>query len=85
MVMALELRLHSPAGTEPNIYKWPLTSGRGAVSRCYCVPLLLLVTFFDLLTQHFNSIALSLSCDYLQPVFLLTNVFVCISPFTGQN
>ncbi|KAI9565726.1 putative histone-lysine N-methyltransferase [Daphnia sinensis] len=30
MVMALELRLHSPAGTEPNIYKWPLTSGRGA-------------------------------------------------------
>lgn len=31
MVMALELRLHSPAGTEPNVYKWPLTSGRGAV------------------------------------------------------
>ncbi|EFX76269.1 hypothetical protein DAPPUDRAFT_198981, partial [Daphnia pulex] len=30
MVMALELRLHSPAGTEPNVYKWPLTSGRGA-------------------------------------------------------
>ena len=32
MVMALELRLHSPAGAEPNVYKWPLTSGRGAVS-----------------------------------------------------
>ena len=52
MVMAMAtdmvLKLHSPAGAEPNIYKWPLTSGRGSVSFiiCYvllfqCVPLLL--------------------------------------------
>lgn len=32
MVMALELKLHSPAGAEPAVYQWPLTSGRGAVS-----------------------------------------------------
>ena len=31
MVMALELKLHSPAGAEPAVYKWPLTSGRGQV------------------------------------------------------
>ena len=34
MVMngTMELKLHSPAGTEPAVYKWPLTSGRGAVT-----------------------------------------------------
>ena len=33
MVMngTMELKLHSPAGQEPCVYKWPLTSGRGAV------------------------------------------------------
>jgi len=30
MVMAFELRLQSPAGAEPAVYKWPLTSGRGS-------------------------------------------------------
>lgn len=30
--MALELRLHSPAGAEPVMYQWPLTSGTGSVS-----------------------------------------------------
>lgn len=29
--MALELRLHSPAGAEPVVYQWPLTSGTGSV------------------------------------------------------
>lgn len=28
---ALELKLHSPAGAEPVLYTWPLTSGRGNV------------------------------------------------------
>lgn len=32
MNMALELRLHSPAGAEPVVYQWPLTSGTGSVS-----------------------------------------------------
>jgi hypothetical protein len=30
--MALELRLHSPAGAEPVVYQWPLTYGTGSVS-----------------------------------------------------
>ncbi|XP_067001599.2 histone-lysine N-methyltransferase, H3 lysine-79 specific [Anabrus simplex] len=30
MKMAGELRLHSPAGAEPVIYQWPLTSGSGS-------------------------------------------------------
>nr|XP_026494778.1 histone-lysine N-methyltransferase, H3 lysine-79 specific isoform X4 [Vanessa tameamea] len=28
--MALDLRLHSPAGAEPVVYTWPLTSGHGS-------------------------------------------------------
>ena len=28
----MELRLHSPAGAEPIVYQWPLTSGSGSVS-----------------------------------------------------
>ncbi|XP_028176324.1 histone-lysine N-methyltransferase, H3 lysine-79 specific isoform X2 [Ostrinia furnacalis] len=28
--MALDLRLHSPAGAEPIVYTWPLTSGHGS-------------------------------------------------------
>lgn len=28
----MELKLHSPAGAEPVLYTWPLTSGRGYVS-----------------------------------------------------
>ncbi|VEN53020.1 unnamed protein product [Callosobruchus maculatus] len=27
----MELKLHSPAGAEPVLYTWPLTSGRGNV------------------------------------------------------
>ena len=30
--MALELRLHSPAGAEAVVYQWPLTTGTGSVS-----------------------------------------------------
>lgn len=30
--MALELRLHSPAGAEAVVYQWPLTFGTGSVS-----------------------------------------------------
>lgn len=48
MVMALELRLHSPAGADPNVYKWPLTSGRGAVS-VNKVPLLFQTLRFNLI------------------------------------
>ncbi|KAG7310918.1 hypothetical protein JYU34_003757 [Plutella xylostella] len=29
-MMALDLRLHSPAGAEPVVYTWPLTSGHGS-------------------------------------------------------
>lgn len=29
---SLDLKLHSPAGVEPIIFHWPLTSGSGAVS-----------------------------------------------------
>lgn len=32
MEMALELRLHSPAGAEAVVYQWPLTFGTGSVS-----------------------------------------------------
>ena len=32
MAADLVLKLHSPAGAEPDIYKWPLTSGCGSVS-----------------------------------------------------
>ncbi|XP_046454653.1 histone-lysine N-methyltransferase, H3 lysine-79 specific-like isoform X2 [Daphnia pulex] len=30
MSKALELKLHSPAGSDPDVYEWPLTCGRGA-------------------------------------------------------
>jgi hypothetical protein len=48
MSKAFELKLHSPAGSDPDVYEWPLTYGRGAVSNC-ChysylgIPLLVLV------------------------------------------
>lgn len=29
----MELKLHSPAGAEPVLYTWPLTSGRGNVRK----------------------------------------------------
>lgn len=28
----MELRLHSPVGAEPVVYKWPMIIGRGSVS-----------------------------------------------------
>jgi hypothetical protein len=34
MSKAFELKLHSPAGSDPDVYEWPLTCGRGAVSNC---------------------------------------------------
>jgi hypothetical protein len=64
MVMALELRLHSPAGTEPNVYKWPLTSGRGAVS-FDCI-LQLLFILFDSGKKHI--------CKQHQTIFLVAYV-----------
>lgn len=39
----LELRLHSPAGAEPIVYQWPLTSGSGNVNNLnlfYCLLLI---------------------------------------------
>lgn len=32
---SLDLKLHSPAGVEPIIFHWPLTSGSGAVSEAW--------------------------------------------------
>lgn len=32
----MELRLHSPAGADPIVYHWPLTSGSGNVSLDDC-------------------------------------------------
>ena len=79
MVMALELRLNSPAGTEPNVYKWPLTSGRGAVSVCFS--LLTCIIWFWPGRSFSNNFLLIFIHD-------LSTIEKCIkfmSSFTGQN
>lgn len=70
MVMALELRLHSPAGAEPNVYKWPLTSGRGAVSFAVCQCLLqtccTLAAAFSFRLPVYKVFCFNATCQLLQ-------------------
>lgn len=60
----MELKLHSPAGADPVLYTWPLTSGRGNVSYLYLALHVLLVSQFANIMLLNIIIYLDILCSY---------------------